>query len=161
MILDEIFEQLKEAAAQGATLPTPQFQEVEEDLKPFIVRPMTADEVALITARDVAEIEAQKLVARVAIMQQLGLISYTTPQDIERDEKIKFRALLLGDLFFWAIQAATGWQFASIFYRRHEGRMVLVGLKMQDSLAYHKKQQEEQDFAELIDEYQGPSRLVN
>jgi hypothetical protein len=161
MILDEVFEDLKVQIAKGATLPTPQVPEVEEDLKPFILRPMTDDEVAFMAARDAADLEARKMIARVAIARRFGLLNEATPHDIERDEKTKFRALLLGDLFFWSIQAATGWEFASLYQRRtHEGKLVLIGLKTPDALAYLKKQEEAQDMAELIDEYQGP-RLVN
>jgi hypothetical protein len=160
MNLDEIFEQLREAASAGAALPTPLCPEIEEDLKPFILRPMTDDELALMSARDAAGIEAQKMIARVLLLQQLGLLDDATPQEIKRDEEQKFTATMLADLFFWSLQAATGWQFASIYQRFHEKRVVLVGLKTKEAREFLKKQREARQMSELIGEKMGP-RMVN
>jgi hypothetical protein len=160
MILNEIFAQLEAEAAKGAALPAPVCPEVEEDLKPFIVRPMTDDEITLLAARDAADLAARKMLAKVLFLESLGLLDAVGPDEIKNDETIKFKAAILADLFFWTIQEATGWQFAALHQRQHEGRLVLVGLKTTEARAYYKKQQEAQQMSELIGEAPGP-RLVN
>jgi hypothetical protein len=160
MNLNEIFDVLKFEAEKGRTLPTPVCPEVEEELKPFILRPMTDDELALMASRDHSLLEAEKMVVRVMLLQQLGLGDDATPEEIKRDEEQKFKATILGDLFFWSLQAPTGWQFASIYQRFHEKRVVLVGLKTKEAREFPKKQREARQMSELIGEKMGP-RMVN
>jgi hypothetical protein len=160
MNLDEIFEQLREEIAKGSALPAPLCPPIEEDLKPFILRPMAEDELALMAARDAATLEPEKMVVRVMLLQQLGLLDDASPEEIKRDELVKFRATILSDLFFWSLQAATGWQFASIYQRLHEKRVVLVGLKTKQAREFLKKQREARQMSELIGEKADP-RLVN
>jgi hypothetical protein len=160
-MIDEIFEQLKEAVAKGATLPAPHVPDLEDDLKQFVVRPMTDDEIAFLAARDAAAVAAEKMMARVVILGQLDLLDDATADDIKRDEQTKFHAMLLADLFFWTIQANTSWQFAALHQRMHEGHLVLVGLKPKEARAYYKRQAEAQQMAELIGGEKPGPRLVN
>jgi hypothetical protein len=161
MILDAIFEQLKEEIAKGAALPVPVCPALEEEYKKFVLRPMTEEELALMAARDAAMGEAEKMVVRVMILHQVGMMDSYTTEDIKRDEEAKFKATMLGDVFFWGLQASTGWKFASLLQRVHEGQVVLVGLPVKEARAHNRKHREAREMADLIGTEMPKPRLVN
>jgi hypothetical protein len=159
-MIDAIFNQIKEEVAKGKALPTPVCPEVEEDLKPFILRPMSDDELALMAARDEASIQAEKMVAKILVLGQLGLLDDATPQDIEHDEIARLKGTIPADLFFWTIQANSGWKFAALHQRTHEGRVVLIGLPTKEARAFYRKYREAREMQQLIGDAPKPG-LVN
>jgi hypothetical protein len=102
------------------------------------------------------------MLMRVIISHQLGLLDDYGPEEIKRDEESKLKATMLADLFWWHLLSDTGFQFAGIYQRSHEGKMVLVGLPPKEAQAFVKKRREAaQQMAWLIGSETQKPRLVN
>lgn len=150
-IIERIFAELKSEIEKGSQLELYKLPEIEEDLRPFVIRELTEEENRFLTVRAQKNREARQMYFRIGLLTQIE--EYAATDETRKDDEIlRFHAETIDNLFFWYLAIQTNWEFSMLVERRDPvtGQNVLIGLKPEDARAYVRRvaEREQRDMEE-------------